>query len=148
MKNFKNGMLIGLFVNFCVTIVISLIYGTGEYITVTPRLISAYGNELNATIFQGLVTMIFGGLCAVTSVYFDNEHTPLIQKTAQHFLITAVTFTIMAKLNYWFVWNFKFLTALYFSFILIYVVIWSVSYLYNKRLVTAFNKKLNNWHWI
>ncbi|MFV0519287.1 MAG: DUF3021 domain-containing protein [Lachnospirales bacterium] len=136
------GALIGLFINFICMIITSRIYGTGEFLPATPSLIVSQGNELNAFIFQGVTSMIFGAICSVTSLIYSNEKLSTVFATLIHFSIIFISYTVMSKINYWSLGGINYASIIF--FLLIYVVLWILSYTYDYFLIKHMNKKLNN----
>ncbi len=142
LKLIFNGAILGVFIGFCISILISILYGKGDYIFVTPELVAKKGNEINAVIFQGILYMIYGIISNLSSIVYEKDKMNMVEKTAIHFFITIVNFSIMAKLSLWLIFDFIFIIIFFIIFFAIYLFIWSICYFYNKNLVNKLNTKL------
>ena len=89
------GAPIGIAITTIVTIIISLILKDGSYHPVMPKLVSDYGNELNAVILQAGLSLVYGAAWAGASVIWEAESWSILKQTVIHMIICcAATFPI------------------------------------------------------
>ncbi len=143
LRQFFIGTLIGLFISICINLVFSFIYGNGDFLVATPSLVLAKGNEINAFIFQNILSMLLGGIFGVTNNVYENDNLSLTAQTIIHFAITFTTVTTVATLNHWFPFNILNFIAYTLQWIAIYFIIWFAHYMYYKKQVKDINKKLS-----
>jgi len=73
-KTIRRGLLglpTGIAIGFVITLIISACVGDGSFYPVTPELIGAMGNELNAVILQTVLCAIIGAGFAAASVIWE-----------------------------------------------------------------------------
>ena len=137
------GAPIGLAIGTVITIIISLTVGDGTYYAVVPELIADCGSEINAVVFQSVLSLIYGAAWAGASVVWENERWSILKQTVIHLIIcSAATFPI-AYFARWMPHNANGV-LLYFSiFVVIYIVIWVSQYSSMKKKVQQINERLN-----
>lgn len=133
------GALIGVSISFIFTIIISLIFGDGNYYPVMPELIDSCGNEINAVILQTLCSMLYGGIWAGGTVIWEQEQWSLLRQTLLHLVIcSAATFPIAYCMH----WMSHSAAGIFFYigvFIIIYFAIWLLQYWSIKRRIRQIN---------
>lgn len=136
------GAPLGLAISTAVTIAISYAAGGGAYYAVVPELSADCGSEINAVLFQAVLSLIYGAAWAGASVIWEIERWSLLKQTLVHLLIcSAATFPI-AYFARWMPHNAAGI-ALYFGiFFTIYLVIWLSQYFAVKKRVKQINEKL------
>ena len=65
------GLPTGIAIGFVITLIISICIGNGSFYPVTPELIDATGNELNAVILQTVLCAIMGAGFAAASIVWE-----------------------------------------------------------------------------
>ena len=135
------GAPIGLAISTAITIIISLNIGDGKYYAVTPELTADCGSEIMAVVIQALCSMLYGAAFAGASVVWDTDWS-LTKMTAVHFLICSAATFPTAYLMRWMEHSVGGVLLYFVQFVVIYVIIWIISYMATKRKIEAFNKKI------
>ena len=108
------GLPIGITIGFVITLIISACVGDGSFYPVTPELIGAMGNELNAVILQTVLCAIMGAGFAAASVIWELDSWSLAKQSGIYFLTMGI-------------------------FTAIFVVVWISQYLLWKRNIKRMN---------
>lgn len=138
------GAPIGLAIGTVITIIISLTVGDGVYYAVVPELIADCGSEINAVVFQSVLSLIYGAAWAGASVIWENERWSILKQTVIHLIIcSAATFPI-AYFARWMPHNANGVLLYFGIFVVIYIVIWLSQYSSMKKKVQQINERLNN----
>lgn len=137
------GAPIGLAIGTVITIIISLVVGDGTYYAVVPELIADCGSEINAVVFQSVLSLIYGAAWAGASVIWENERWSILKQTVIHLIIcSAATFPI-AYFARWMPHNANGVLLYFGIFVVIYIVIWLSQYSSMKKKVQQINERLN-----
>ena len=137
------GAPIGLAIGTVITIIISLTVGDGVYYAVVPELIRDCGSEINAVVFQSILSLIYGAAWAGASVIWENERWSILKQTVIHLIIcSAATFPI-AYFARWMPHNANGVLLYFGIFVVIYIVIWLSQYSSMKKKVQQINERLN-----
>ncbi len=137
------GAPIGLAIGTVITIIISLTVGDGVYYAVVPELIADCGSEINAVVFQSVLSLIYGAAWAGASVIWENERWSILKQTVIHLIIcSAATFPI-AYFARWMPHNANGVLLYFGIFVVIYIVIWLSQYSSMKKKVQQINERLN-----
>ena len=137
------GAPIGLAIGTVITIIISLTVGDGVYYAVVPELIRDCGSEINAVVFQSILSLIYGAAWAGASVIWENERWSILKQTVIHLIIcSAATFPI-AYFARWMPHNANGVLLYFGIFVVIYIVIWFSQYSSMKKKVQQINERLN-----
>lgn len=134
------GFPIGIAIGYLISIIISFTFGNGAYSPCTPLLIKSMGNEINAVIFQTILTGLLGSVFSSASLIWDIEELSLLKQTLYFFLITSVTMMIIAYLLKWVAPTMLSLLSFLLSFVIIFAIIWITQYLIWREKI----KKLND----
>lgn len=137
------GLPTGIAIGFVITLIISICIGNGSFYPVTPELIDAAGNELNAVILQTVLCAIMGAGFAAASIIWELDSWSLAKQSGIYFMIISV---IMLPITYFTNWMKH--TALgvlsYVAiFVAIFVVVWLSQYLLWKRKIKQMNTLVN-----
>lgn len=137
------GLPTGIAIGFVITLIISICIGNGSFYPVTPELIDATGNELNAVILQTVLCAIMGAGFAAASIIWELDSWSLAKQSGIYFMIISV---IMLPIGYFTNWMKH--TALgvlsYVAiFVAIFVVVWLSQYLLWKRKIKQMNTLVN-----
>jgi len=137
------GAPLGLAIGTVITIIISLVVGDGTYYAVVPELIRDCGSEINAVVFQSILSLIYGAAWAGASVVWENEHWSILKQTVIHLIIcSAATFPI-AYFARWMPHNGNGVLLYFGIFVVIYIGIWLSQYTAMKKKVKQINERLN-----
>ena len=135
------GAPIGLAISTAITIIISLNIGDGKYYAVTPELTADCGSEIMAVVIQALCSMLYGAAFSGASLVWNTDWS-LTKMTAVHFLICSAATFPTAYLMRWMNHSVGGVLLYFVQFVVIYVIIWIISYMATKRKIEAFNKKI------
>ena len=136
------GAPIGLAISTIVTIVISLIIGDGNFHAVAPSLTVAMGSEINAVVFQAVLSIIYGAAWAGASVVWDAEGWSLLKMTVVHLIIASVATFPIAYFARWMPATVCGILMYIGIFLFIYTGIWVSQYSAMKKKIRAINEKL------
>ena len=135
------GAPIGLAISTAITIIISLNIGDGKYYALTPELTADCGSEIMAVVIQALCSMLYGAAFSGASLVWNTDWS-LTKMTAVHFLICSAATFPTAYLMRWMEHSVGGVLLYFVQFVVIYVIIWIISYMATKRKIEAFNKKI------
>lgn len=137
------GAPLGLAIGTVITIVISLFVGDGTYYAVVPELIRDCGSEINAVVFQSVLSLIYGAAWAGATVVWEKERWSILKQTVIHLIIcSAATFPI-AYFARWMPHNANGVLLYFGIFVVIYIGIWLSQYSAMKKKVEQINERLN-----
>ena len=135
------GAPVGLVISTVITIIISLAMGDGKYYAVPPQLAADCGSEIKAVIIQAVFSMMYGAAFSGASLIWDTDWS-LMKMTVVHFLICSAATFPTAYLMRWMEHSVGGVLLYFVQFVVIYVIIWIISYMATKRKIEAFNKKI------
>ena len=137
------GAPIGLAIGTIITIIISLTFGDGMYYAVVPELITDCGSEINAVVFQSVLSLIYGAAWAGASLVWENERWSILKQTVTHLIIcSAATFPI-AYFARWMPHNVNGVLLYFGIFAVVYAGVWLSQYSAMKKKVEQINKRLH-----
>ena len=84
-----------------VSIIISISLGQGAYSPYTPELAKVMGSEINAVIFQTVLSGLLGATFAVSSLIWEMDKWSIAKQTAIYFLITSLVMMPIAYFANW-----------------------------------------------
>lgn len=131
----------GLAIGFITSLIFSAMAGTGHYYPSTPMFIEGFDTELGAVTMSALVWAIIGILSAVSQVVFEKIEGSLLKSTAIHFAIVYPTILVIGYFAGWFS-GWEVLVPMTISFVIIYALVWIVSYFYYRNEVEKMNERL------
>lgn len=138
------GFSIGISIGYIITIIISLLYGEGEYYPCVDALKDAIGSESAAVVFQAFLCGILGIVFAAASVIWEIESWNLVKKSGVYFLITALTMMPIAYFTNWMPHTVGGFLTYFGIFLLIFVVVWLILYFVWKKKIRIINSKVGN----
>lgn len=95
------GLPTGIAIGFVITLIISICIGNGSFYPVTPELIDAAGNELNAVILQTVLCAIMGAGFAAASIIWELDSWSLAKQSGIYFMIISVIMLPIAYFTNW-----------------------------------------------
>lgn len=138
------GLPTGIAIGFVITLIISICIGNGSFYPVTPELIDATGNELNAVILQTVLCAIMGAGFAAASIIWELDSWSLAKQSGIYFAIACV---IMFPISYFANWM-PHSTAGILSYVGIFVAIflaaWVTQYSVWKRKIKKMNEGIKD----
>ena len=140
-KRVPLGMIIGLTISTVITILNSL-GGDGQYQAVVPALIEDCGSEINAVVAQALCSLLYGGIIGAASVIWETDWS-LTKMTVVHLLVISLTMLPIAYLMRWMNRTVRGVLLYVIFFLVLYAIIWIITYLKTRRQISEINKKIN-----
>lgn len=138
------GFPFGIFLSVTITMLISMILDTGEYVAVVPELIDITHNEVNAFILQYILSGLLGFAFAAGSAVFEVENWSITKQTMIHFFISSIAMLPIAYACRWMDDSFKGIVSYILIFVLIYVIAWFVQFIVWKKKIKEINTKLQS----
>lgn len=136
------GIPVGITIGHGITILISLGWGTGEFVPCVPELVATVGNEVYAVLVQTLLCGAMGGGFAAASWIWSVERWSMLKRTFLHFVASALLMLPVAYFLYWMEHSLKGICIYFGIFALIFATVWLIQYVSWKWYVQKLNKKL------
>lgn len=133
------GLPTGIAIGFVITLIISVCIGNGSFYPVTPELIDATGNELNAVILQTVLCAIMGAGFAAASIIWELDSWSLAKQSGIYFMIISVIMLPIAYITNWMKHTALGVLSYVAIFVAIFVVVWLSQYLLWKRKIKQMN---------
>lgn len=137
------GLPTGIAIGFVITLIISICIGNGSFYPVTPELIDATGNELNAVILQTVLCAIMGAGFAAASIIWELDSWSLAKQSGIYFMIISVIMLPIAYITNWMKHTALGVLSYVAIFVAIFVVVWLSQYLLWKRKIKQMNTLVN-----
>ena len=137
------GLPTGIAIGFVITLIISICIGNGSFYPVTPELIDATGNELNAVILQTVLCAIMGAGFAAASIIWELDSWSLAKQSGTYFMIISVIMLPIAYITNWMKHTALGVLSYVAIFVAIFVVVWLSQYLLWKRKIKQMNTLVN-----
>jgi len=136
------GFPLGIFLAVTITMLISIIKGTGQYYSVVPELINRTHNEVNAFVLQYILSGLLGFAFAAGSAVFEVEDWSITKQTVIHFFISTIAMFPIAYTCRWMDNSVGGIATYISVFILTYAIVWVVQYSVWKKKIKEINGKL------
>lgn len=136
------GFPIGITIGYIITIIISFIWANGYYSPCVPELISVTGSEINAVIFQALLSGLLGAAFAASSVIWEIESWNIVKQTGVYFAVVSVVMMPVAYFLYWMEHSVTGFLSYFSIFVLIFIVIWVTQFITGRHMVKRMNENL------
>ncbi|MDP9800939.1 hypothetical protein J2S49_001015 [Arcanobacterium wilhelmae] len=134
------GIGVGIGIGTTMELITSAINGT-EYSPGVPAFLAQFGSENAGVAVERVLYGLYGAVCALAGLLYENERRPIALTSTLHFgIIAAFGLAIGAYLK-WFTFGWEFVGFAVF-FIGIYLAIWLVAYLLDRAKVKEMNAKL------
>lgn len=136
------GSLIGIVINYLITIVISAVVGDGTFYPCVPSFTERYGNEVTAVIVQTILSALLGGGFSMASLIWEKDDWSLLKQTGVYFAIITVLMMTVAYTCEWMEHSLRGVLAYFGIFFAIFVVIWVIRYMSWKIRISKIKEKL------
>lgn len=137
------GIPLGVAIGFVIAIFVSLAVGDGGFHPVAEPLIYEFGSELNAVIFQTVLSGVLGAAFAISSLIWEIESWGIAKQTGVYFLAISAALFPVAYFAHW-LERTAVGFAIYFGiFVAIFIVIWVVQYFIVRSKIGAINRAVN-----
>lgn len=136
------GALIGSFIAQTILLIISLVWGKGHYLFVTPELATQFGSELTAVLVQHLLSLLMGAVIGASSLIWEIDTWSTTKQTVIHFLILSGIMLPIAYVNYWMRHTISGILSYFLIFIGIYIILWVIMTKYWANQIKSINTQL------
>ena len=136
------GALIGIVINYLITIVISAIIGDGIFYPCVPSFTERYGNEVTAVIVQTILSAVLGGGFSMASLIWEMDDWSLLKQTGVYFAIITILMMTVAYICEWMEHSLRGVLSYFGIFFAIFVVIWVIRYMSWKIRISKIKEKL------
>ena len=136
------GFPIGIAIGFVLSLIISVCVGDGAYYPVTPDLIEAAGNELNAVILQTVLCGIMGTGFAMASLIWEIDSWSLARQSGVYFAIACVIMMPIAYATNWMEHSIMGFVSYFGVFFAIFVSVWFLQYFAWKCRIKRINDSI------
>ena len=143
----KRGLLgfpLGISIGYVITVIVSAVVADGSFYPVTPELMAAVGNELNAVILQTVLCGIMGSGFAMASVIWEIDSWSLVKQSGIYFAIACAVMLPIAYIANWMQHSVSGVLSYIGIFIAIFVFVWLAQYFAWKRKIKKMNDKVQN----
>lgn len=140
LKKIISGAFIGVGIGFTLNLIFSFL--NGEYYPGVPSFLNQYDSMLIAIIVQTLIYMSLGIIQAFSTDIMNNQKRSLLSNTIIHFSIIFLPLLIVAYILHW-GRDLLGLLVIGFSILVVYFIIWVVSYLSIKSQIDKINQTIS-----
>lgn len=138
------GFFIGIATGQIISVLISLIEGSGEFLVCVPEFTALMGNEAVAAAVQTLLCGVMGIGYAAASLIWESEKLNIAAQTGICFGIYAVTLLPIAYFTNWMEHSLFGVLGYIGIFAASFVVVWLNQYFLLKSRIKAINAKMRN----
>lgn len=139
-KKIISGAFIGVGIGFTLNLIFSII--NGEYYPGVPSFLEKYDSTLMAVTVQTLIYMLLGIIQAFSTDIMNNQKRSLLSNTIIHFSIIFLPLLVVAYILHW-GRDLLGLLVIGFSILVVYFIIWVVSYLSIKSQIDKINQTIS-----
>lgn len=140
LKKIISGAFIGVGIGFTLNLIISFL--NGEYYPGIPSFLNQYDSMLIAITVQTLIYMSLGIIQSFSTDIMNNQKRSLLSNTIIHFSIIFLPLLIVAYILHW-GRDLLGLLVIGFSILVVYFIIWVVSYLSIKSQIDKINQTIS-----
>lgn len=137
------GFPVGITIGSAIPIAISLCVGDGNFYPVTPELIAAAGNELNAVILQTVLCGIMGSGFAMASLIWELDSWSLAKQSGIYFTIACLIMLPVAYAANWMKHSLAGILSYFGIFFVSFVSVWLIQYAAWKRKIKKMNDSVH-----
>ena len=139
-KKIISGAFIGVGIGFTLNLIFSII--NGEYYPGVPSFLEKYDSTLMAVTVQTLIYMLLGIIQAFSTDIMNNQKRSLLSNTIIRFSIIFLPLLVVAYILHW-GRDLLGLLSVGFSILVVYFIIWIVSYLGIKSQIDKINQSIS-----
>ena len=140
LKKIISGAFIGVGIGFTLNLIFSFL--NGEYYPGIPSFLNQYDSMLIAITVQTLIYMSLGIIQSFSTDIMNNQKRSLLSNTIIHFSIIFLPLLIVAYMLHW-GRDLLGLLVIGFSILVVYFIIWVVSYLSIKSQIDKINQTIS-----
>ncbi|MFW7364602.1 DUF3021 domain-containing protein [Vagococcus fluvialis] len=140
LKKIISGAFVGVGIGFTLNLIFSFL--NGEYYPGIPSFLNQYDSMLIAITVQTLIYMSLGIIQSFSTDIMNNQKRSLLSNTIIHFSIIFLPLLIVAYILHW-GRDLLGLLVIGFSILVVYFIIWVVSYLSIKSQIDKINQTIS-----
>ncbi|MFL2141919.1 DUF3021 domain-containing protein [Ruoffia sp. FAM 26254] len=140
LKKIISGAFIGVGIGFTLNLIFSFL--NGEYYPGVPSFLNQYDSMLIAITVQTLIYMSLGIIQSFSTDIMNNQKRSLLSNTIIHFSIIFLPLLVVAYILHWGRYLLG-LLVIGFSILVVYFIIWVVSYLSIKSQIDKINQTIS-----
>ena len=140
LKKIISGAFIGVGIGFTLNLIFSFL--NGEYYPGIPSFLNQYDSMLIAITVQTLIYMSLGIIQSFSTDIMNNQKRSLLSNTITHFSIIFLPLLVVAYILHW-GRDLLGLLVIGFSVLVVYFIIWVVSYLSIKSQIDKINQTIS-----
>ena len=81
------GMPVGILIGYAMTVLLSLGWGSGEYLPCAPELTARMGSEMGAVLLQAALCAVLGAAFGASSMIWEIERWSIARQTAAYLFL-------------------------------------------------------------
>lgn len=132
----------GIAISHIILIIISLAEGNNNFYVAHPLLIEKMNGELNAVIFQTILSYLYGAGFAASSCYWEMEKWSITRQTITYLTTILLVSLPISYFNYWFPHTVSGWVMYVGIFLGIFIIIWLYQYFHWKSEINDLNSKI------
>ena len=136
------GMPVGILIGYAMTVLLSLGWGSGEYLPCAPELTARMGSEMGAVLLQAALCAVLGAAFGASSMIWEIERWSIARQTAAYLFATSLAMMPTAYLLYWMRHSLAGFLSYLGIYLLIFLAIWLGNYFAIRRSIRKMNEKL------
>lgn len=136
------GMPVGILIGYAMTVLLSLGWGSGEYLPCAPELAANMGSEMGAVLLQAALCAVLGAAFGASSMIWEIERWSIARQTAAYLFATSLAMMPTAYLLYWMRHSLAGFLSYLGIYLLIFLAIWLGNYFAIRRSIRKMNEKL------
>lgn len=136
------GMPVGILIGYAMTVLLSLGWGSGEYLPCAPELTARMGSEMGAVLLQAALCAVLGAAFGASSMIWEIERWSIARQTAAYLFATSLAMLPTAYLLYWMQHSLAGFLVYFGIYLLIFLAIWLGNYFAIRRSIWKMNEKL------
>ncbi len=133
----------GTFIGMTISLYFSWKVGLGTFYPGPPAFMAYFSNELQAITAAVVLWSVVGMMFSTSSLIFEKIDWSILKQTVLHFISTYVGLLTLNVFLNWFDYTLGDMFQFTLTFIIIYLIIWSLSMVRVKRNVNKINQQLN-----
>lgn len=136
------GFPLGIAIGHIISIIISLIFAQGYYSPCALSLVEAIGSEINAVIFQTILSGVLGSAIGACSIIWEIDNWSIAKQTGIFFLLMSLIMMPIAYFTHWMEHSILGFLSYFGIFVLIFIIFWVIQYLGWENKIKQLNSKL------
>ncbi|NMB09554.1 MAG: DUF3021 domain-containing protein [Tissierellia bacterium] len=143
-KKIYTGFTTGIFIGLILSFIFSYFFSNGKsYYPGPVYFVERYDNLFTPMLISVIVWGLIGLVSTLAGKIFDLDNLNLIKATIIHFLVTLTSILSIFFISGYMKFTLMEIFILFCQFLVIYFIIWLISYNYQKSLIKKINQKIN-----